>query len=82
MTMSIFGYIGLVGAVAALAFGAFKLNRIASYIILFIVAAWLMYTVSTNSGVIFALSAIFIAILFAIYAALYWLGGKLSRQEA
>ena len=80
--MGIFEYFLLAGAVVALAFGAFRLNRIVSYIVFLIVAAWPTYTLAAKNGWSFGTVVVMIAVVFAIYAGLYWIGGKFARKLA
>lgn len=78
--MGVYEYVLIAGAVAALALGAIKLNRIVSYVIFLVVAGWPAYTLAAKNGWSFATVVILVAIVFAIYAGLYWIGGRFAQK--
>ena len=80
--MGVYEYFLIAGAIAALAFGAFKLNRMLSYIVFLVVAGWPAYTLAAENGWSFATVVILVAVVFAVYAALYWLGGRFARKAS
>jgi hypothetical protein len=75
-------YLLLAGALAALAFGAVRLSRVVSYLILLIVAALPIYNVGSKYGMTLVTGVLGVLIFFAIYAGLYWVGGKLNRKPS
>ena len=60
--MGSYDYLLLAGAVAALAFGAFRLPRIPSYVVFLIVGAWPVLNVSDRYGLTFLTGSLMVAI--------------------
>ena len=83
--MGSYDYLLLCGAVAAFLFGALRFPRFISYPLLLIVAALPVYNLSAKYGLTIVTGPLMVAIFLAIFAGLYWLGGKFapgrSRQE-
>lgn len=76
--LGFYDYLLLGGAAAALLFGALRFPRLISYLILVIVAALPVYNLSTKYGLTMLTGPLMVAIFFAIFAGLYWLGGKFA----
>jgi high-affinity Fe2+/Pb2+ permease len=53
-----------------------------SYLILLIVAALPIYNVGSKYGMTLVTGVLGVLIFFAIYAGLYWVGGKLNRKPS
>lgn len=76
--LGFYDYLLLGGAAAALLFGALRFPRLISYLILVIVAALPVYNLSAKYGLTMVTGPLMVAIFFAIFAGLYWLGGKFA----
>ena len=79
--MGVYEYVLVAGAAAALAFGFFQVPRLIAYVVFLVVGAWPSYTLGMKNGWSFATVVIMVVIISAVYAALYWLAGRLSRRR-
>lgn len=80
--MGSYDYLLLAGAVAALAFGALRFPRVVSYLLLLVVAVLPVYNLSAKYGLTLVTGGLMMAIFFAVFAGLYWVGGKFGGRKS
>ena len=77
--MGSYDYRLLLGAAAAVVLGFIRFSRIVSYAALVLITAWPVYSLAGKYHLTLLTGSLMVAIFFAIYAALYWVGSKFNR---
>ena len=80
--MGFYEYLLIAGAIVAVVLGVIRFSRIVSYIVFLVVAGWPAYTLGAKHGWSFGTVIVMVAVVFAVYAGLYWLGGRFNRKPA
>ena len=79
--MSSYDYLLLLGALAALVLGFIRFSRIGSYAALVLIGAWPVYSLAGKYHLTLLTGSLMVAIFFAIYVGLYWVGSRFSRTS-
>ena len=80
--MGSYDYLLLLGALAALVLGFMRFSRIASYALLVLIGAWPVYGLAGKYNLTLVTGSLMVAIFFAFYPGLYWVGSRFSRMPA
>lgn len=80
--MGFWEYLLLGGALAAIVFGYLRLPNLLAYLVFLAVAIWPTYTLGAKNGWGVVTIVVIVAIIFVIYAFLYWGSSKIANRKA